>query len=52
MNNQDKLLLHDRYENLKDMSGEFDDATEFITENLKHELRTYQHEAIGRYFHF
>lgn len=52
MNNQDKLLLHDRYENLKDMSGEFDDAPEYITENLKHELRPYQHEAIGRYFHF
>jgi type III restriction enzyme len=52
MNNQDKMLLDDTYQIYSRMSGGFTGAPEYITENLKHELRPYQQEAVGRYLHY
>ena len=52
MNNQDKMLLDDTYQIYSRMAGGFSGAPEYITENLKHELRPYQQEAIGRYLHY
>ena len=48
MNNQDKMLLDDTYQIYSRMSGGFTGAPEYITENLKFELRPYQQEAVGR----
>ena len=52
MNNQDKMLLDDTYQIYSRMSGGFTSAPEYISENLKHELRPYQQEAVGRYLHY
>jgi type III restriction enzyme len=52
MNNQDKMLLDDTYQIYSRMSGGFTGAPEYITANLKHQLRPYQQEAIGRYLHY
>ena len=52
MNNQDKMLLDDTYQIYSRMSGGFTGAPEYIIENLKHELRPYQQEAVGRYLHY
>lgn len=52
MNNQDKMLLDDIYQIYSRMSGGFTGAPGYITENLKHELRPYQQEAVGRYLHY
>lgn len=52
MNNQDKMLLDDTYQIYSRMSGGFTGAPEYITENLKFELRPYQQEAVGRYLHY
>lgn len=52
MNNQDKMLLDDTYQIYSRMSGGFTGAPDYITENLKHQLRPYQEEAIGRYLHY
>jgi type III restriction enzyme len=52
MNNQDKMLLDDTYQIYGRMSGGFSSAPEYITQNLKHEMRPYQQEAVGRYFHY
>lgn len=52
MNNQDKMLLDDTYQIYSRISGGFTGAPEYISENLKHQLRPYQQEAIGRYLHY
>ncbi len=52
MNNQDKMLLDDTYQIYSRMSGGFTGAPDYISENLKHELRPYQQEALGRYLHY
>jgi len=46
------MLLDDMYQMYSRMSGGFKSAPEYITENLKHELRPYQQEVIGRYLHY
>ncbi len=46
------MLLDDTYQIYSRMAGGFSGAPEYITENLKHELRLYQQEAIGRYLHY
>lgn len=51
MNDNDTILLHDKYQLVSQMTGGFDDAPEYITLNLKHALRPYQHEAVGRYMY-
>lgn len=53
MNDNDTMLLHDKYQLVSQMTGGFGAVPEHITLNLKHELRPYQDEAIGRYlYHF
>ena len=52
MNNQDKILLDDRYQFYSRMDGGFLTVPEYISSNLKHTLRPYQIEAIGRYLHY
>lgn len=54
MNNnpQDKMLLDDMYRIYSDMQGGFSSVPEHISLNLRHELRPYQTEALGRYLHY
>ena len=51
MNNNDTILLHDKYELVSQMTGGFGEAPEHVSLNLKHDLRPYQHEAVGRYMY-
>lgn len=51
MNNKDTMLLDDVYQLYSRMSGGFGDTPEHIILNLKHPLRPYQDEAIGRYIY-
>ena len=54
MNNnpQDKMLKSDEYDILSRFQGGFTSAPEHISLNLRHELRPYQTEALGRYLHY
>lgn len=54
MNNnpQDKMLKSDEYDILSRFQGGFTSAPEHISLNLRHELRPYQVEALGRYLHY
>jgi len=54
MNNnpQDKMLLDDMYQIYSRMQGGFTSVPDNISLNLKHNLRPYQNEALGRYFHY
>lgn len=54
MNNnpQDKMLLDDMYKIYSGMQGGFTTIPEHISLNLRHELRPYQREALGRYLHY
>lgn len=45
---QPDKYYHDRRIN----EGGFEAVPDYITQNLRHELRPYQTEAIGRYFHY
>lgn len=51
MNDNDTLLLHDKYELVSQMTGGFGAVPEYVTLNLKYPLRPYQDEAIGRYLY-
>jgi type III restriction enzyme len=51
VNNNDTILLHDKYELVSQMTGGFGEAPEHVSLNLKHDLRPYQHEAVGRYMY-
>lgn len=46
------MLLDDMYQVFSRMQGGFTSVPEHISLNLKHELRPYQNEAIGRYFYY
>ena len=46
------MLLDDMYQIYSRMQGGFTSVPDYISENLKHELRPYQVEAIGRYLHY
>ena len=53
MNNaQDKILKSDEYDILSRFQGGFTTVPEHISLNLRHELRPYQTEALGRYLHY
>lgn len=54
MNNnpQDKMLKSDEYDILSRFQGGFTSVPEHISLNLRHELRPYQTEALGRYLHY
>lgn len=53
MNNpQDKMLKSDEYDILSRFQGGFTSAPEHISLNLRHDLRPYQTEALGRYLHY
>jgi len=54
MNNnpQDKMLKSDEYDILSRFQGGFSSVAEHISLNLRHELRPYQIEALGRYLHY
>lgn len=54
MNNnpQDKMLKSDEYDILSRFQGGFTSVPEHISLNLRHELRQYQTEALGRYLHY
>ncbi|AGL61836.1 putative Type III restriction-modification system [Candidatus Saccharimonas aalborgensis] len=54
MNNnpQDKMLKSDEYDILSRFQGGFTTVPEHISLNLRHELRPYQTEALGRYLHY
>lgn len=45
-------LLDSRYKQTSQMLGGFGDVPEYISLNLRHELRPYQNEAIGRYMFY
>lgn len=54
MNNnpQDKMLKSDEYDILSRFQGGFKSVPEYISQNLRHDLRPYQTEALGRYLHY
>src|SRR4051812_7032172 len=54
MNNnpQEKMLKSDEYDILNRLQGGFAAMPEDITLNLRHDLRPYQAEALGRYLHY
>lgn len=52
MDTKDKMLLDDTYQLYSRMSGGFTSTPEHISTNLRHPLRPYQDEAIGRYLHY
>lgn len=54
MNNnpQDKMLKSDEYDILSRFQGGFTSIPDHISLNLRHELRPYQTEALGRYLHY
>lgn len=54
MNNnpQDKMLKSDEYDILSRFQGGFTPVPEHISLNVRHELRPYQTEALGRYLHY
>lgn len=54
MNNnpQDKMLKSDEYDILSRFQGGFTSIPEYISLNLRHALRPYQIEALGRYLHY
>lgn len=51
-NGLESQLLDTRYKNTSQMLGGFCDVPETISMNLRHELRPYQKEAIGRYLFY
>lgn len=51
-NGLESQLLDTRYKNTSQMLGGFCDVPKFISMNLRHELRPYQKEAIGRYLFY
>lgn len=54
MNNnpQDKMLKSDEYDILSRFQGGLKSVPEHISLNLRHKLRPYQLEALGRYLHY
>lgn len=52
MSNQEQQLLDYRYKVFGDMAGGFTAVPEYVSRNLRHELRPYQNEAIGRYLYY
>jgi len=54
MNNnpRDKMLKSDEYDILSRFQGGFKSVPEHVSLNLRHDLRPYQIEALGRYLHY